>query len=522
MGSLSLGPAAGNPSGVLRAVALLVVASVLLAGLGSPAGGTHPDEGLYLQAAREMHDRGDWLTPTVDGRPDFTKPPLLYWVMGLAFALLGETLWAARLPVALAALALAWVTGRLARRVCGPAAEPVAILVLGTCLGMLRYARVDLMDVPLALAVAVGLWACWRVAEGASMRLLLVAGAAAGAATLLKGPVGPLLMVLPAAVWLARRGLLRRALPWVGGAAGIALLLAAPWYLAMAQRYGQPFVGRFFGTEYLGKFGFPWTAEGELVLLLALPVLLLPWSPLVGLRGPGAALAWPWVVSLLFLYSLPGLKHPHYVVPALAPLAVLASGTGRRAARVGSAAVIFALALAGLMALRFPLAAPVRLGLVSVVMLLGLSALAVFRGAVAAGAVAFAGAAVLLFASVLPGAVPPPVPSWVAERAGSRPLFTATQNPGLYSFLLRRTVHRVSGEGPILRALEAGQALLVTREERDELPAAVTARLSPVASWPRLRGRLPVHEVASAWLRADTSELFEPMTLEVLGSRLQP
>jgi 4-amino-4-deoxy-L-arabinose transferase-like glycosyltransferase len=56
----------------------------------------------------------------------------------------------------------------------------VAILVLGTCLGMLRYARVDLMDVPLALAVAVGLWACWRVAEGRSMRLLLVAGAAAG------------------------------------------------------------------------------------------------------------------------------------------------------------------------------------------------------------------------------------------------------------------------------------------------------------------------------------------------------
>ncbi|HET9156155.1 MAG TPA: glycosyltransferase family 39 protein, partial [Myxococcaceae bacterium] len=131
-------------------VALLVVASVLLAGLGSPAGGTHPDEGLYLQAAREMHDRGDWLTPTVDGRPDFTKPPLLYWAMGASFALFGETLWAARLPVALAALVLAWVTGRLARRAAGPGAEPVAVLVLGTCLGLLRYARVDLMDVPLA------------------------------------------------------------------------------------------------------------------------------------------------------------------------------------------------------------------------------------------------------------------------------------------------------------------------------------------------------------------------------------
>jgi len=499
-------------------VALLVVASVLLAGLGSPAGGTHPDEGLYLQAAREMHDRGDWLTPTVDGRPDFTKPPLLYWAMGASFALFGETLWSARLPVALAALALAWVTGRLARRAAGPVAEPVAILVLGTCLGLLRYARVDLMDVPLALAVAVGLWACWRVAEGGPMRLLLVAGVAAGGATLLKGPVGPVLMAVPAAVYLSRRGMLVRALPWIAGAAVVAGVLAAPWYLAMAHRHGEPFVARFFGTENVGKFRFPWTLEGEVELLLALPVLLLPWAPLVRIRGAGAALAWPWVLALLILYSLPGLKHPHYVVPALAPLAVLASAPRVGRGRLASAALILVLGLAGALALRFPLAGPVRLGLACVVLLLVVAAFLVGRGAVATGAVAFAGAAVLLFGSVLPGAVPPPVPAWVAERAGSRPLFTATQNPGLYSFLLGRTVHRASGEGPMLQALEEGQALLVTRDERAGLPPAVTARLRPLATWPRLRGRLPVGEVVNAWLRADTRELFEPMTLEVLGT----
>jgi hypothetical protein len=155
-----------------------------------------------------------------------------------------------------------------------------------------------------------------------------------------------------------------------------------------------------------------------------------------------------------------------------------------------------------------------------VVLLLGLSALALARGSLLAGAVAFAGAAVLLFASVLPGAIPPPVPAWVAERAGGRPLFTATQNPGLYSFLLGRTVHRASGEGPVLRALEEGQALLVTQEERAGLPPAVTARLRPLATWPRLRGRLPVREVVNAWLRADTSQLFEAMSLEVLGPPL--
>ena len=496
--------------------ALLVVAAVLFSGLGSPLGGTHPDEGLYLQAAREMHDRGDWLTPTVDGRPDFTKPPLLYWAMGCSFSLFGTTLLAARLPVALAALLLAWVTGRLARRELGPAAEPVAILLIGTCLGLLRYARVDLMDVPLALAIAVALGALWRASTGGPPTVTLVAGVGCAAAMLLKGPVGALLLVPPAAVWVSRRELLRARWRWLVAAAVLALVLAAPWYVAMAQRHGEAFVGRFFGTENVGKFRFPWTAEGELLLLLALPVLFLPWTPLVRVSGPGALLAWPWVVGLLAVYSLPGLKHPHYVVPALAPLAILASGPRAGRGRWGSSAVLLAVAVAAVLALRFPLPTLVLLALAGVALLLVLAAVAVARRAVLAGAVGIAGAAVLVFGAILPGAVPPPVPAWVAERAGSRPLFTATQNPGLYSFLLGRSVHRVSGEAAVLRALGEGQALLVTRDERTLLSPEITARLVPLASWPRLRGRLTVHEVVSAWFRADATALFEPMTLEVI------
>jgi 4-amino-4-deoxy-L-arabinose transferase-like glycosyltransferase len=497
--------------------ALLVVAAVLFSGLGSPAGGTHPDEGLYLEAGREMHDRGDWLTPTVDGVPDFTKPPLLYWAMACSFSLFGASLWAARLPVALAALALAWLTGRIARHELGPGAEPVAILLLGTCLGMLRYARVDLMDVPLALAVAAALWTLWRVAQGAPPALTLVAGVPAAAAALLKGPVGPLLIAGVGAVYFGRRGLLRARLPWLLAAGAVAVLLASPWYLAMVQQHGEAFVGRFFGTENVGKFRFPWTLDGELILIFALPTLLLPWTPLVRLRGPGAALAWPWVLGLLLVYSLPGLKHPHYVAPALAPLAVLACGGPVGARQRISAMVLLGLALAGALALRFPLVAPVRFALVAAVALAALAAVAVGRGSVLGGAVGFAGSAVLLFALVLPGALPPPVPAWVGERAGGRPLFTATQNPGLYTFLVGRPVHRVSGEEGITRALEDGQALLVTSEERTRLPPEVSKHLVPLASWPRLRGRLSWKEVVQAWIRGDPSVLFETMSLDVLG-----
>jgi len=152
------------------------------------------------------------------------------------------------------------------------------------------------------------------------------------------------------------------------------------------------------------------------------------------------------------------------------------------------------------------------------VLLVALAAAALARGVPLAGVVAFAGAAVLMLGVVLPGAVPPPIPAWAIERAGDRPLFTATQKPGLYSFLVGRSVHQVSGEAGILAALEAGQGLLVTREEELFLPASVRERIVPLASWPRLRGRLPVGEVVNAWLRADTSPLFEPMSIEVVRS----
>jgi len=37
------------------------------------------DEPRYAQVAREMLERGDWVTPTLGHQPWLEKPPLLYW-----------------------------------------------------------------------------------------------------------------------------------------------------------------------------------------------------------------------------------------------------------------------------------------------------------------------------------------------------------------------------------------------------------------------------------------------------------
>src|SRR5437899_11199467 len=63
-------------------------------------------EGQYAGAAREMCQNHEWLLPTNDGIPRLQKPPLLYWLIIGSFKLFGVNAAAARLPVALAVVAV--------------------------------------------------------------------------------------------------------------------------------------------------------------------------------------------------------------------------------------------------------------------------------------------------------------------------------------------------------------------------------------------------------------------------------
>ncbi|HOE64129.1 MAG TPA: glycosyltransferase family 39 protein [Candidatus Sumerlaeota bacterium] len=55
------------------------------------------DEGRYAEVARQATDNGCWLIPYLNGIPHLTKPPLYYDLTGVAFSLLGQNLFSARL-----------------------------------------------------------------------------------------------------------------------------------------------------------------------------------------------------------------------------------------------------------------------------------------------------------------------------------------------------------------------------------------------------------------------------------------
>src|SRR5205085_11920575 len=86
------------------------------------------DEPRYAQVAREMLERHDWITPTLQGKPWLEKPALYYWQAMLSFSIFGVTDRAARIPVAVdAALMIAAIYFFLRRLRAGSETDTVLI-----------------------------------------------------------------------------------------------------------------------------------------------------------------------------------------------------------------------------------------------------------------------------------------------------------------------------------------------------------------------------------------------------------
>jgi 4-amino-4-deoxy-L-arabinose transferase-like glycosyltransferase len=302
-----------------------------------------PDEPRYTRVAVEMHRAGEWVRPTLRGEPWLEKTPLFYWLAGGAFTALGETETAARVPSVLAALLLVGATALFGARLYGSAAGLHAGFVAGTSLLPFAYARAASMDMLLAatVTVAIGL-AALRVLGIAGRLAIVAAAAAAGLATLAKGPLGLLLPILVLGGYVAatREWRLARELldPW---AVAAFFAVAAPWYVAILRDQGRHFLDVFVLNHNVQRFtstvhnhpGPPWY---YLVVLLA---GLVPWS---GLALPALFRSAPrtsrtdllvllWLGLPLVFFSLAGSKLPGYILPCVPPLALL---MGRAADRL--------------------------------------------------------------------------------------------------------------------------------------------------------------------------------------------
>ncbi len=135
---------------------ILVAAAIYLACIISPPSLQDDVDAVQAQIARNMIASGDWVTPRLDGVIYLEKPPLIYWLIAASYKVFGVHDWAARIPIALSAIALCWLTAAFGIWAFGKRPGFYAGLCMATCVGLWLFTRVLIPDVMLTLTIDLG------------------------------------------------------------------------------------------------------------------------------------------------------------------------------------------------------------------------------------------------------------------------------------------------------------------------------------------------------------------------------
>jgi len=200
-------------------------------------------DAVLAQAARTMLSSGDWVTPRLDGVIYLEKPPLYYWPMMFSYMIFGVHDWAARIPVALSVVGLAWLTAAMGVWAFGRRAGLYSGLCMATCVGLFLFTRVQIPDVMLTLTITLAMWAFLRALDPDEPRPRLWAfllAASLGVGLLIKSLIGVVFPVAAGVIYLflTKQFFLsqtwRRLRPISGFF--IALVIAAPWHVLATLR----------------------------------------------------------------------------------------------------------------------------------------------------------------------------------------------------------------------------------------------------------------------------------------------
>jgi 4-amino-4-deoxy-L-arabinose transferase-like glycosyltransferase len=304
-----------------------------------------PDEAHYAQLTREMLAARDWMVPLLDGRPYIDKPVLFHWLQGLAVTILGETETAIRLPSALAALALFWLTHWTGTQLLDRRVGDRGSLMLATMPMTFMLGSLGVFDMVFTLFLFGAIAVATVSIVQQRPRLEYLAYVLLSLAVMTKGPVALVLAGCFFVVGLVcgshtRTALL--ALHWKTGAL-ISVALSLPWFLWMYHVLGWHFVHQYF---YAGNLyyvtqpqSFSNRAFNHTLYVSTFLAGFFPWS-IVMLGGAvdaarrlreksrlpvGETLLWVWIAVVFTLFSLARFKVDRYVYPAAPACCLLAA-----------------------------------------------------------------------------------------------------------------------------------------------------------------------------------------------------
>jgi 4-amino-4-deoxy-L-arabinose transferase-like glycosyltransferase len=336
-------------------------------------------EPIFVEAARQMLVRNDWVTPYWNDATRFDKPPLSYWLMAIAFKIFGINEWAARIPAALFAIAMItlafWTLRRFGfaspamlkhphsqRHLWISAWIGTAIIALNAL--VIAWGRTGVSDMFLAASMTMALFAFFlgyantdvKTGQGLENRRkhflwsfpnkwYLAFYVFAALAVLAKGPVGivlPTVIILAFGLYIGNFGQILREMGLLSGSL-IFLAIALPWFILVSLAHGWEYIGIFFGYHNLQRYTSVVSRHPGAIYYYVLVILLgfLPWSvylPLAIARlRPWQRKYWQsvgrsthlgifclfWLAVIFVFFSISVTKLPSYILPLIPAAAIL-------------------------------------------------------------------------------------------------------------------------------------------------------------------------------------------------------
>jgi 4-amino-4-deoxy-L-arabinose transferase-like glycosyltransferase len=321
----------------------LVIGTLLLACALPGFFGLQPldrDESRFAQATSQMFESGDFIRISFQDEPRNKKPIGIHWLQAASVAALGgpegRIIQAFRVPSLLGALLCAFAVFKIGSLLYGRREGLIAGAAIACGLLLSTEAGIAKTDAALAGFIAlsyVGLAMLRGEQKHKVAPWLFWLGF--GMAALIKGPVGPLIVVLSIVMLV----IWERKLDWLKGLVHwpsilLAVFIVAPWYFAIWQATSGQFfsdaIGQDLAPKLAGKSENPAIPPGAHLLLSPLIMwpgsILLPaaaWAGWSLRKDPRVRFLLAWVIPGWLLFEAAPAKLAHYTLPVHGGILIL-------------------------------------------------------------------------------------------------------------------------------------------------------------------------------------------------------
>jgi 4-amino-4-deoxy-L-arabinose transferase-like glycosyltransferase len=224
--------------------------------------GAHPfidwDESIYAQVAKESFQHNRFFDFTYFGQVWYEKPPLAFWLMSAMYAVGGVSEWTARVPSALAAIAVVILSLRWVWEI--RKSYTATILTMASYFIMFPFITAAYfvnLDTVVGFFVLLALYAWWKAIQKdeQNQNWFIVRGVAIGLGVLSKNIVG-LFPIIPMLIYAAIQrdfSFFKERKFWYGILA--AVLIIAPWHIYQSVVSGQAFWDNYLIYHVFDRFG---------------------------------------------------------------------------------------------------------------------------------------------------------------------------------------------------------------------------------------------------------------------------